>query len=130
METNFALWRAANGQLWGRGLRHFLVAVLADARRPMRVAELAARVADEPAQLNGRPSKVISDALRWEIARDRVRKTARGVYEYATAPRSTLRFIRQRVQRLRHLLQRATLTPPSPAPPHDPAPEPLPITDG
>ena len=109
METNLALWRAENGQLWGRGRRHFLVAVLADARRPMRVTELAERVADEPAQLKGRPSKVISDALRWEIARGRVRKIARGVYEYATAPRSTLRFIRQRVRRLRQLIQQANV---------------------
>ena len=126
METNSALSRAENGHLWGRGLRHFLVAVLANARRPMRIAE---RIADEPAQLNGRPSKVISDALRWEIARGRVRKTARGVYEYATAPRSTLRFIRQRVQRLRQLLQRATLFP-APLPPlYEPAPPPTLITD-
>ena len=129
METNLALSRAENGQLWGRGLRHFLVAVLADARRPMRIRELAERIADEPAQLKGRPSKVISDALRWEIARGRVRKLGRGVYEFVAAPRSTLRFIRQRVQRLRQLLQRATLIPVPLAPLYEPAPPPLPITD-
>ena len=95
----------------------------------MRIAELAERVADEPAQLNGRPSKVISDALRWEIARGRVRKIARGVYEFVAAPRSTLRFIRQRVQRLRHLLQRATLTAATLPPLYEPAPPPSPITD-
>ena len=115
METNAALGRAREGMLWGRGLRHHLVAVLAQARRPMRLGELVERVVEEPAQVMGRPSKVISDALRWEIARGRVHKTARGVYAFAAAPRSTLRFIKQRVRQLGRLLRSATARPTPPS---------------
>jgi len=99
-------WFAAEGKLWGRGLRHFLVSVLANASRPVSVGELVERVAAEPARLSGRPSKVISDALRWEVGRGRVRRERRGVYVFLRAPSSTRRWIERRARELRGLLAR------------------------
>lgn len=50
--------------------------------------------------LGPRPSKRVSDALRWEIARGRVLRTGWGRYAPGTAPRQTRAWIRDRV----HLL--------------------------
>lgn len=103
---------AAGGKLWGRGLRYFLLSALANAARPLSVAELVARVDAAPATLSGRASKRVSDALRWEVGRGRVRRVRRGVYEFARMPRSTRRFVERRVRELRSLLaRRAQSTP-------------------
>ncbi|ODQ93877.1 hypothetical protein [Mycolicibacterium holsaticum] len=45
----------------------------------------------------GNPSKAVSDALRWEVRRGRVRRLRRGVYGPGTMPRSTEYHIHQRV---------------------------------
>jgi hypothetical protein len=45
--------------------------------------------------------KAVSDALRWEIARGRVRRLARGVYGPAHLPRGTEYRIINRVRELR-----------------------------
>ncbi len=60
----------------------------------MTVAEMVELTAAHGFTLTGRASKVISDALRWEVARGRVVRTGRGVYEYGRAPRTTARRIR------------------------------------
>jgi hypothetical protein len=49
----------------------------------------------------GRASKVISDALRWEMGRDRVRRLGRGRYGPRYIPRGTEHRIHQRVPALR-----------------------------
>ncbi|MGH1488740.1 MAG: hypothetical protein ACRBK7_04990, partial [Acidimicrobiales bacterium] len=41
----------------------------------------------------GRASKVISDSLRWELARGRVKRLSRGVYSYGRVPTATSRRI-------------------------------------
>lgn len=97
---------ASSGALWGRSLRHFLLSTLANAGRPMSVAELIDCVDAASATLSGRASKRISDALRWEIGRCRVRRVRRGVYEFARMPKSTRRFVERRVRDLRVLLWR------------------------
>jgi hypothetical protein len=51
--------------------------------------------------VDGRPSKSISDALRWEMRRGRVRRFKRGVYGPGSMPRSTEYRIQQRVLSLR-----------------------------
>jgi hypothetical protein len=84
-------WR--NYVVWGRGLRFLLVDALM-ARPSMSVAELATVLADHGYHVAGRPSKVISDALRWEVRRGRVERLGRGVYRYRGAPVSTARRIR------------------------------------
>lgn len=83
--------------LRGRGLRFVLVEHI-ERRHTATVAELAAAVAALGYELPGRPSKVISDALRWEVARGRVARTGRGVYTYRSAPKTTERRIRRFAQ--------------------------------
>ncbi len=79
--------------LRGRGLRFVLVDYMM--KRPeATVAELVAAVANAGFEIAGRPSKVISDALRWEVRRGRVIRLGRGRYRYNTAPPSTARRIR------------------------------------
>ena len=51
--------------------------------------------------VEGRPSKTVSDALRWEMGRARVWRIGRGRYRYADAPRSTEHRIIRRVAQLR-----------------------------
>jgi hypothetical protein len=49
----------------------------------------------------GRASKAVSDALRWEVKRDRVRRLRRGLYGPGAMPRSTEQHINNRVMALR-----------------------------
>ncbi len=79
--------------LRGRGLRFILVDQIRS-RRTMTVAEMVGVLSDYGYRLPGRASKVISDALRWELARGRVVRVARGVYAYGRAPQTTARRIR------------------------------------
>ena len=58
-----------------------------------RIADLVATVGRYGYTLTGRASKVISDALRWEIRRGRVQRLGRGRYRYTGTPRSTARRI-------------------------------------
>ncbi|GAB4977059.1 hypothetical protein [Mycobacterium avium] len=51
--------------------------------------------------VQGRPSKAVSDALRWEIVHGRVRRLGRGRYGPGGMPRSTEHRIHQRVLALR-----------------------------
>lgn len=83
----------SNPPLRGRGLRFVLVNELMG-RRSMNVREMAAVLEGYGYELGGRASKVISDALRWELRRGRVVRIGRGLYRYQTAPASTARRIR------------------------------------
>ena len=107
-------WRPLDysGELRGRPLRYLLVTMLADARRPMTVAELVQRCADEGVTFSGRPSKIISDALRWERRPGRVKRLRRGVYAYGRAPRTTMRWIHHRVEQSRAGLDLCVQQPP------------------
>jgi hypothetical protein len=49
----------------------------------------------------GHASKVVSDALRWEMRRDRVRRLRRGLYGPGQMPRSTEHYIHKRYLALR-----------------------------
>lgn len=81
--------------LRGRALRFVLVDEIRErGGESMTVAEMVAVLADNGHDLGGRASKVISDALRWELARGRVRRLGRGVYRYHRTPASTARRIR------------------------------------
>jgi hypothetical protein len=51
--------------------------------------------------LAGRASKAVSDALRWEMRRGRVRRLRRGLYAPGSMPRSTEQHIHNRVIALR-----------------------------
>lgn len=52
-------------------------------------------------RVDGRASKAVSDALRWEMLHDRVRRLARGRYGPSGMPRGTEHRIRRRVNALR-----------------------------
>jgi len=52
-------------------------------------------------RIAGRASKAVSDALRWEVKRDRVRRLRRGLYGPGEMPRSTEQHIHKRVHALR-----------------------------
>lgn len=93
--------RYGRGQVRGRDLRYILTTLLREAGRPLRVAELVVLCEGEGIVFTGRPSKVISDALRWEIGWRRVARLSRGVYRYMAAPRSTRYWIGRRVRQLR-----------------------------
>ncbi len=79
--------------LRGRGLRFVLVDELRQ-RGTMTVAGMVLVLAEYGFDVGGRVSKVVSDALRWEVARGRVVRVERGVYRFAGAPASTARRIR------------------------------------
>ena len=49
----------------------------------------------------GRASKTVTDALRWEMRRGRVRRIRRGVYGPGQMPRSTEHYIHKRAIALR-----------------------------
>jgi hypothetical protein len=65
------------------------------------IAEMMDALKKQGFSVSGRPSKVISDALRWETERDRVRRLRRGLYGPGYIPRSTEHRIHQRVLALR-----------------------------
>ncbi len=79
--------------LRGRSLRFVLTDELRQ-HQTMTVGDMVTTMAEYGFNLGGRPSKVISDALRWEVARGRVIRLRRGVYRFHQAPTSTIRRIR------------------------------------
>lgn len=89
--------------LSGRELRYLLTVELHHATRPLTVPELIALVERDGLRVAGRPSKTVSDALRWEVGKGRVVKVGRSTYRQGTMPRSTAWWIRQ------HLRERALL---------------------
>ncbi len=88
------------GRVRGRPLRYLLTMAMRESGRPMSVRELVAHCERAGVVFEGRGSKVVSDSLRWEVARGRVQRLRRGVYCFGKAPRSTLRFIARRTAAL------------------------------
>lgn len=78
-------------------LRYLLTSYLHD-RGPLSVAELARLLDVDGFVVWGRPSKVVSDALRWEVRRGRVVRLGRGRYAPGRMPRGTAYRIRKRVE--------------------------------
>jgi hypothetical protein len=83
--------------LSGLGLRSWLAVELHDSPGPVTVAELTERLHQRGLQVDGRPSKTISDALRWEVRRGRIHRLARGLYTAGRLARTTLHRMRQRI---------------------------------
>jgi hypothetical protein len=104
------------GALRGRPLRYVLVELMAcvrpSATNPGGVVTVGQLVQQLKAQgflFAGRTSKVISDALRWEVRRGRVERLERGVYRWVGAPRSTRSRIERRVRAVRRWLEWAVV---------------------
>jgi hypothetical protein len=87
-------------RLNGIELRYVLTMHLAQ-HGPATIAELIPALNHHGFTVRGRPSKTISDALRWEMEHGRVHRLARGRYGPAHIPRSTEHRIHQRVLALR-----------------------------
>lgn len=89
-----------NRPLKGTELRYVLAMHLA-VHGPATITELVDVLDWHGFCVDGRPSKVVSDALRWEIGRGRVYRVGRGRYGPGYMPRSTEYRIHRRVLALR-----------------------------
>jgi hypothetical protein len=86
----------------GIDLRYVLSAYLLRAPGTLTVADLRQQLDDDGFGVRGRASKIVSDALRWEIGHDRVERRGRGTYRSSRRiPRTTQRRLLRRVQDLR-----------------------------
>jgi hypothetical protein len=83
----------------GIELRYLLTVYLLD-HGPATVDELVDALTYHGFRTTGRPSKSVSDALRWEMARGRVIRFRRGRYRPGTMPRATEHRIFTRVRAL------------------------------
>lgn len=81
-------------------MRYLLTWLLAH-EGPATVAELIDRLTVCGFDVGGRPSKTVSDALRWEIGHGRVWPRGRGRYSSGEMPRATEYRIELRVRNLR-----------------------------
>ena len=86
--------------LRGIDLRYFLTLHLINFG-PKSIAELIDAVHESGFAVSGRPSKTVSDALRWERRRGRIVRQDRGNYRAREVPRTTERRIHTRVMELR-----------------------------
>ncbi len=87
-------------QLQGIDLRYALTMYLLQ-HGPTTVGELIEAMDWQGFEIRGRASKQVSDALRWERRRGRVRRLARGLYGPGYVPRATEHRIYSRVMTLR-----------------------------
>jgi hypothetical protein len=87
-------------RLQGIELRYALTMYLLQ-HGPTTVSELIEAMVWQGFSIGGRPSKQVSDALRWERRRGRVRRLARGLYGPGYVPRATEYRIYQRVLAMR-----------------------------
>ncbi|MGC2652254.1 MAG: hypothetical protein WA317_01335 [Mycobacterium sp.] len=94
--------------LRGTELRYTLTMHLFD-QGPATVNDLVAALSVRGFRVSGRASKSVSDALRWEMGHDRVRRLGRGRYGPGWMPRSTEHRIHQRVLALREDALRLSL---------------------
>ena len=86
--------------LRGTELRYVLIRLI-QLTGPATIPQLVDGLGRWGFAVEGRPSKTVSDALRWERRRDRVRRRGRGLYSAGAMPRSTEHRIIWRVEALR-----------------------------
>ena len=87
-------------ELRGTNLRYALTLLLVQ-HGPQTIPELIDALEYQGFSIPGRPSKTVSDALRWEQNHCRVVRMRRGKYRFWEMPRSTEYRIYQRVMELR-----------------------------
>jgi hypothetical protein len=86
--------------LRGTELRYVLTMILV-LEGKKTIFDLVESVEDHGFEIPGYAPKVVSDALRWEMAKDRVRRLRRGFYCRGQMPRSTESYIHNRYLELR-----------------------------
>ena len=72
-----------------RRIRYVLTLHLLSSEREVELPELVEVATRAGCRFPGRPGKVVSDALRWEVRRGRVVRSGRGRYRAGRMPRST-----------------------------------------
>ena len=87
-------------ELRGITLRYALTQYLAQ-HGPQTIPELIDALEHQGFSIPGRPSKTVSDALRWEAKHGRVMRMRRGRYKFWDMPRSTEHRVYTRVMALR-----------------------------
>ncbi len=95
-EPDASLAAMARKMLRGIELRYLLTLMLTE-EGAMTVSDMCFEVEQRGFDVRGRPSKAVSDALRWEVRLGRVIQVERGVYRYGDVPRSTEYRMRRRV---------------------------------
>lgn len=104
-DDEYQLWRAR--RLSGTALRHHLTVLLIEAQVERSIGDLVRLIDDEGFTVSGRPSKTISDTLRWEVRHGRARRIGRGRYVAGSMPKSTRSYLRRRVRERRGRLHDA-----------------------
>jgi hypothetical protein len=84
----------------GTELRHAICVCLLRAQSPLTVPEVVAGVEALGCSVPGRPSKSISDAVRWEVRKGRVVRLGRSLYQIGSMPRSTEWWMRRKIASL------------------------------
>lgn len=82
----------------GWELRWLLTITLRNHAEPMTVAQMVTELERRGFAFDRRPSQAVSDALRAEIGKGRVRRVSRGVYAFAGMPHTTLVRFRRNVR--------------------------------
>jgi hypothetical protein len=93
-------------RIFGIELRYVIMFLLMQRGAPMSVAELVVGIDTMGFQMEGRPSKRVSDSLRSEVSRGRIRRIGRNLYTVGTIPRETRSRIRRRVAAMRIVAER------------------------
>ncbi|MEY2421572.1 MAG: hypothetical protein QOI95_1639 [Acidimicrobiaceae bacterium] len=93
-------WRFQSRQLSGLSLRYALIVSLVGVGREVTTRELIAAIEAYGLEIEGRPSKTVSDALRWEVRRGRAVRVGRGRYRAGTVSRQTVWRMRKRLRAL------------------------------
>jgi hypothetical protein len=96
-------------QVSGIELRYLLTTYLHD-HSPATIRELVDALTYHGFGVGERPSKTVSDALRWERAHGRVHRLGRGRYGPASMPRATEHRIHARVLALHARVAEMSLT--------------------
>ena len=99
-KTNSEINTSPLKTLRGTNLRYTLTRLL-QLCGPSTVDELVVALRQWGFTIDGRPSKTVSDALRWEMEHDRVRRIGRGLYRAGGMPSGTEYRIIRRVSFLR-----------------------------
>lgn len=84
-------------RIFGTQLRHAICLCLLNAEAPLTVPEVITGVEVLGCPVPGRPSKTVSDALRWEVRRGRAVRVDRSLYRTGAMPRSAEWWIRRQV---------------------------------
>lgn len=102
-------WPVGPFPVSGRAMRYLVLAELIQSGDALSVAELVRRLRKGGLLLPPRSSKIVSDAIRWEVRKGRIVRLRRGVYRVGSIPRSTRYWLLDRAKhhRARHLAQAA-----------------------